>query len=126
MSSPAEGSRFAGALFKGDPASPPAHHDHDEDGSFSSGKSTCTSSHFTCFLHRLQFVNCQCIDPFFFKPSDCSRLHHPCGPPGLRLPDRQPPSARHLGREDGVPPRPLPQRQPCCRGEVCLRAIRSW
>lgn len=35
----AEGPRPAGALPEGDPASPSAHHDHDEDGALSSGKS---------------------------------------------------------------------------------------
>lgn len=38
MLSSAEGSQLVGALFEGDPASPPAHHDHDEDGSLTSGK----------------------------------------------------------------------------------------
>lgn len=33
----AEGSQLAGALFKGNPAAPPTHHDDDEDGSLSSG-----------------------------------------------------------------------------------------
>lgn len=59
-------------------------------------------------------------------PPDGSWIHHPCRPPSLRLPDRQPPPVRCLGAEAGVQAWPLPQRQPRCRGEVCIHTVWSW
>lgn len=130
-----KGSRPAGALPEGDATSPSAHHDHDEDGPFASGKKQTRGRNDMKWrsersLQKFCVTDDDSPDKQTFVSllplrSDGGRIHHPCRPPGLRLPDRQPPAVRHLGWEDGVQAWPLPRREPRRRGEVCLRTFRS-